>query len=264
MHKFLSILLLFSCSLLSAQTPEKLQHIYGQLYYNTEGDFIGFISDSVLVSSLNSDGDTAKYNIVRDTIFARQTFRFSDGNGYGTGTDVHYYLLKRTNPDAIVMKAHGAYDRDYNQHLSEQTYYNSERLKESTKGFKYAQLELTGPWNGYTQIKLYANGDFKLFLDSSNAITNYKKPERLPPVIKDTSISKEDMKRFMDILENAQLSRLNKEDRMIIDKRVVDLMVRKGIRTKRYRDCGIRRPQQPLTDYLEYLERKYLGLKERY
>lgn len=57
----LNILLLTTS--LFAQSWNRINHIYRQKYFNRNGDFFIFLSDSVVATSLNSYGDTAKFQI---------------------------------------------------------------------------------------------------------------------------------------------------------------------------------------------------------
>lgn len=243
---------------LFAQNRKETRNVYGQKYFDRNGDFIIFLSDSVVVTSLNSYGDTAKFQISRDTLFTRQEFGIHDESGYRKAIDTHYYVMSKISLNYILIKAHGSYKRDFNQQLSQKKFFNEETLKEDTKKFELLQIETRGPWYGYKKIQLDGHKMLNIFIDSTKSMTTFIEGKKTTPRMITAKITDKELDTLLKLLQYSQITKVKKASPAILDKTTVDILYKRNKQTYNLYDINIANAQTPLINYLEELEKKYV------
>lgn len=242
---------------LFAQNWNELKNIYGQKYFDSKGDFFVFLPDSIVATSLNSYGDTAIFKINKDTLFTMQEFAIMDKKGYRKEIATNYFVISQITYNSILIKAHGSYKKNYNQHLSKKKFFNEKTLREDITKFELFQIETNGPWHGYKKTQIYANGTFTIIIDSTRSMSKIMERNETIPITGTYNITSNELDTFLKLLRNSQITKVQKASSAIIDKTQVDLFYRRNNRSYNLYDISIGNAQTALINYIEELEKKY-------
>ncbi|MFM2387584.1 MAG: hypothetical protein RL660_2341 [Bacteroidota bacterium] len=244
-----------------AQDKVNISSITGLKYYSDKGDFIAFISDSIMTTSYNSYGDTATFYVLGDTLFAEQNYSSTygeNGKGWHRETAKYYYVFTNVNYDSLTILSHGYYGRNNRQETEAIKLYNNKSLIEKIDNFEYFSVETKGPWHGYEKLKISADLYFELTIDSNGVVKfdenglrkfqveNYK-----------FKITKKELERGLELLKHAQISKLKRANQNVMDKTTISFILKSNGNRKVYYDCEINEAQVPLIKYMRELRIKY-------
>lgn len=172
MNRILICLLLF-CQLECESQDLDFRKIKQISYTNWEGDVFYLMNDSILVTNLNSNGDTAEYKILRDTVFSYQEYSVSSSGQQSVENITHYFVFKQLDNDTIKMTAYGYYDRNYHKEEVNYTFLSNKLLEKQVELFEYIIIERISPFWGYNKLKFRKDKVVEFYIDMKNVAVNY-------------------------------------------------------------------------------------------
>jgi hypothetical protein len=159
------LIIIFCLSYLANAQTASIKDIFGQKYYNEDGDVISILDSSKLISSLHAYGDTANYWIKDDTIFARQEFKVL-GSLIENESKIYFYNLSVLSNDQIALISFGIYANKYTGNKRAGLFTNSKLLATDINKFDYVILEKYGPFWGYSKLKIFESGALEFYYDT--------------------------------------------------------------------------------------------------
>lgn len=170
--------------------------------------------------------------------------------------------MSKITPNYILIKAHGSYKKNFNQNLSKQKFFNEAALKEDTTKFELLEIETKGPWHGYKKMQISASKMFTIIIDSTTSMSKITERNTVVPIKKTYKIADKELDTFLELLQNSQITKVQKASQAILDKTQVDLIYKRNNHTYNFQDINIRNAQLPLINYLEELEKRYINKPE--
>ncbi|MFT3844311.1 MAG: hypothetical protein QM725_04610 [Lacibacter sp.] len=148
---FFTILIFIISTVLHGQD---LSSISGKTFIGKRLEYLKFLNDSTLYSSINSYTDTAKFYLQDDTLFVKQRYLQTDQTGTKWMDKIYSYKIVQLTSDTISLK------NNYNYSNPRDTFFfvNIDNLKEATSDFKFLRLQYSSPWSGTKQITIDSLG----------------------------------------------------------------------------------------------------------
>ena len=158
LRTFITISILIISTALQGQD---LSTLSGKVFIGRRLEYLKFLNDSTLYSSINSYTDTANFYKQNDTLFVKQQYLQTDQKGTKWMERIYTYQIIRLTADTISLK------NMYNYSNSRDTFFfiNQDNLYETISDFKFLRLDCFSPWSGTRQITIDRLGTVT-FIDS--------------------------------------------------------------------------------------------------
>lgn len=146
-----SILLLFSVINIYSQYDID-SALIGKVLVDDNFDYLEFISDSLLVSSLNDYDDTAIYKVSGDVLITIEDYTWygpNDSEGYRIHNKK--YQISQLKSDTIVI---------ISPQSTLHTFRNIESLKVPVSSFEFLELDFITPWDDNRFIRIDNSGKY--------------------------------------------------------------------------------------------------------
>jgi len=133
---------------------QDLSSLSGKTFIGKRLEYLKFLNDTILYSSINSYNDTAKFYKHNDTLFVKQRYLQTDQTGTKWIDRIYSYSIIQLTADTINLK------NNYNYSNPRDTFFfvNIDKLKEATSDFKFLRLQYSSPWSGTKQITIDSSG----------------------------------------------------------------------------------------------------------
>jgi hypothetical protein len=133
---------------------QDLSSFSGKILIGKRLEYLKFLNDTTLYSSINSYTDTAKFFMKDDTLFIKQRYLQTDQTGTKWIDRIYNYKIIKLADDTLSLK------NNYNYSNPHDTFFfvNIEKLKEATVNFRFLRLEYSSPLNGTKQITIDSLG----------------------------------------------------------------------------------------------------------
>lgn len=151
LRTFITISILIISTVLHGQD---LSNLSGKTFIDKRLEYLKFLNDTTLYSSINSYTDTAKFYKQNDTLFVKQRYLQTDQTGTKWIDRIYSYKIIRLTADTLSLK------NNYNYSNPRDTFFfvNLDKLYEATSDFKFLRLDYSSPWSGTRQITIDSLG----------------------------------------------------------------------------------------------------------
>lgn len=184
---------------------QDLSSLSGKTFIGKRLEYLKFLNDTTLYSSINSYTDTAKFYKQNDTLFVKQRYLQTDQTGTKWIDRMYGYKIIKLTDDTLSLK------NNYNYSNPKDTFFfvNIEKLKEVTVHFKFLRLEYSSPWNGTKQITIDSLGKVS-FVDNPimYSIDNPGADKNAKPKSISGQLTQKEFTNFKNLLANSLPSRL--------------------------------------------------------
>lgn len=190
------IITLFLASLAFTGSVKAQSFILKKVFVSDGLEYLQFLTDSTLQTSINNDGDTTSYYKLGDTLYVKNDYwRTGANNQTDYIVEWHKYTILKQNYDTLVIT--NPFKGYYKPSNWEDTlrFINIQKLKEAITSFKFLRLICFNPFNGERFI----------LIDSIGKIY-YQKSEIKPAYMTETfttykgNFSEKGFKDFLDTL----------------------------------------------------------------
>lgn len=257
----LLVLFIVVTNVASGQNLTIVKNLRDKTYVSRRLEYLKFLTDTTLYSSINSYTDTAIFFLRNDTFFIKQKYLRTDQSGTTQIEKLNDYYLIELSSDTLKLKNN--YPFDYKPGDWEDTliFVNIENLKESTKDFRFLKLDFSNPWRGVRHITINDLGKIS-FTDTSynlNDPITFQKSKtrhlygRLTP---------EEFANFKSLLSKSLPSRLPLERSCPIDGTISNFVIRIGNETITSIGCNLSWPHAFLLDYLYDIDKNIGFVKQ--
>lgn len=141
-------------TILTVSYGQDLRNSIGKTFVGKRLEYLKFLNDTLLHSSISSYTDTAQFYVRNDTLFIKQRYLQTDQTGTKWIDRLYSYDIVRVTGDTLQLK------NNYNAYNRRDTFLfvDIETLKENTTNFKFLRLDYSSPWSGTRQITIDSFG----------------------------------------------------------------------------------------------------------
>jgi hypothetical protein len=150
-QKLLLFLLLFPIYATSQNIS--LQKLIGKTFISTSLDYLEFINDSVLYSSINSYNDTAHYTLTNNILQIEQHYLYTDKTRDGSATEYYDYKVECSADTLFIVGLSVSGTRKITNKKG-RFFLNLDNIKETVSEFKYITVNCSSPWVGEKIISI--------------------------------------------------------------------------------------------------------------
>lgn len=246
---FLFLTLLFSIPV-RGQKTSFTQKLNDKTLLSPQLEYMEFINDTTLYSSINSYKDTAVFFLRNDTLFIKQEYLQTDRTGTKYIDKIYDYKIIMLSTDTLKLlnnyRLKGKPD-DWEDTL---VFINIENIKEPTKEFKHLKLDVSGPWSGFRHIDIDKEGNVKFsFKPVTKEFRLDENKIEKPKTISGRFTTKE-FQKFKDLLSKAMVSKLPLKRGCPIDGSNSNFEIMIGQNIYKSTGCYLKWTQHFLLNYL--------------
>ena len=141
-------------TILTVSYGQDLRNSTGKTFIGKRLEYLKFLNDTALYSSINAYTDTAQFYVQNDILFIKQRYLQTDQTGTKRIDRLYSYDIVMVKGDTLQLK------NNYNSYNRQDTFLfvNIERLSENTTNFKFLRLDYSSPWSGTRQITVDSLG----------------------------------------------------------------------------------------------------------
>jgi hypothetical protein len=239
-----TILVFFISTVLHGQN---LNSLSGKTFIGKRLEYLKFLNDTTLYSSINSYTDTAKFYIQDDSIFVKQRYLQTDQTGTKWINRIYGYKIIQLTADTISLK------NNYNYSNPRDTFFflNIDNLKEATSDFKFFRLQYSSPWSGTKQITIDSLGKVT-FVDNPimYSVNNPGADKNAKPKNISGQLTQREFESFKNLLSNSLPSRLPLKRRCPMDGATSDFEIIIGTKKIKSTGCNLSWTHAFLLNYL--------------
>lgn len=230
---------------------QDLSSLSGKTFIEKRLEYLKFLNDTTLYSSINSYNDTANFYMQEDTLFVKQRYLQTDQTGTKWIDRIYGYKIIQLSADTISLK------NNYNYSNPRDTFFfvNIDNLKESTSDFKFLQLQYSSPWSGTKQITIdslgkvtFADNPLMYSVDNPGADKNAK-PKKISG-----QLTQKEFENFKSLLSNSLPLRLPLKRGCPMDGATSDFEIIIGTKKIKSTDCNLSWIHTFLLNYLSDID----------
>lgn len=230
---------------------QDLSNLAGKTFIDKRLEYLKFLNDTTLYSSINSYTDTAKFNMKGDSLFVKQRYLQTDQTGTKWIDRTYSYKIIQLTADTISLK--NIYN--YSNPLDTLFFVNIDNLKVATSDFKFLRLQYSSPWTGTKHITIDSLGKVS-FADNPRmySVDNPDADKNAKPKNISGQLTQKEFENFKSLLSNSLPLRLPLERDCPIDGATSEFEIIIGTKKINSKGCDLSWTHRILLNYLSDID----------